>query len=400
MGLHLPGAAFVQPYTELRDALTAAAAQRAVQIADGGGEYLPVGHVVDEKAIVNAIVALLATGGSTNHTMHLVAIARAAGIVIDWNDFSELSSVVPLLARIYPNGEADVNHFHAAGGTGFVIRELLDAGVLHEDVKTVLGTGLRAHAAEPFLIEGKLQWRAAPSQSADDGVLRPASNPFSPEGGLRLLTGNLGRSVIKVSAVKPQYRLVEAPAIVFHSQEAFLQDFHDGKLDRDFIAVVTYQGPRANGMPELHSLTPALGVLQDKGRKVALVTDGRMSGASGKVPAAIHVSPEVLAGGPLGRIRSGDMIRLDAEAGKLEALVPQQEWEARGIEPGDLSSNQTGFGRELFAVFRNAVSSAEQGAANFGLPPLEEPADLLINQPGGDNSEKEFSDEDTVVNNR
>jgi phosphogluconate dehydratase len=399
MGLHLPGAAFIPPYTEMRDALTAAAAKRAVQIADGG-EYLPVGHVVDEKAIVNAIVALHATGGSTNHTMHLVAIARAAGIVIDWNDFSELSTVVPLLARVYPNGEADVNHFHAAGGTGFVIRELLDAGLLHEDVKTILGEGLRRHAAEPLLIDGSLQWRDAPAASGDEGVLRPAANPFSPEGGLRLLTGNLGRSVIKVSAVKPQYRVVEAPAIVFHSQDAFLQAFHDGKLDRDFVAVVTYQGPRANGMPELHSLTPSLGVLQDKGRKVALVTDGRMSGASGKVPAAIHVSPEVLAGGPLGRVRTGDIIRLDAEAGTLDALVPQQEWDARGIDAADLSSNHTGFGRELFAVFRLHVSSAEEGAANFGLPPLEEPSDLLINQPGGNNSEKEFSDEDTVVNNR
>lgn len=397
MGLHLPGAAFITPGTPLRDALTAAAAQRAVQITDQSGEYLPVGHVVDEKAIVNAIVALLTTGGSTNHTMHLVAIARAAGIVIDWNDFSELSSVVPLLARIYPNGEADVNHFHAAGGTGFVIRELLDAGLLHEDVKTILGQGLRKHAAEPLLIDGKLTWRDAPATSGDENVVRPASAPFSADGGLRLMSGNLGRSVIKVSAVKPQYRVVQAPAIVFDSQEQFLHDFNDGKLDRDFVAVVRFQGPRANGMPELHSLTPALGVLQDAGRHVALVTDGRMSGASGKVPAAIHVSPEVLAGGPLGKVRTGDMILLDAEQGVLQALVPEDEWKARIREAADLASNEVGHGRELFAMFRNAVTTAEEGAATFGLPPRIRQVDPEINQPGGEKESKEFSDEDTLI---
>jgi len=329
-----------------------------------------------------------------------VAIARAAGIVIDWNDFSELSAVVPLLARIYPNGEADVNHFHAAGGTGFVIRELLDAGLLHEDVKTVLGQGLRKHAAEPLLIEDKLVWREAPAASGDDSVLRPASAPFSADGGLRLMSGNLGRSVIKVSAVKQQYRIVKAPAIVFDSQEQFLHDFHDGKLDRDFVAVVRFQGPRANGMPELHSLTPALGVLQDAGRHVALVTDGRMSGASGKVPAAIHVWPEALAGGALGRVRTGDMIVLDAEQGLLQALVPDEEWNARVVDEPDLASNEVGFGRELFAMFRDSVSSAEEGAATFSLPPQIRQVDPEINQPGGEKEAKEFSDEDTLIRHK
>ncbi|HJV74111.1 MAG TPA: phosphogluconate dehydratase, partial [Noviherbaspirillum sp.] len=369
MGLHLPGAAFITPNTPLRDALTAAAAQRAVQISALGQNYIPVGHVVDEKAIVNAIVALLATGGSTNHTLHLVAIAKAAGIVIDWNDFDALSAVVPLLTRIYPNGDADVNHFQAAGGTGFVIRELLDAGLLHEDVITVLGQGLRAHCVEPFLDGQSVVWRETPQESGDRDVLRPVSEPFSPDGGLRLLSGNLGRSVIKVSAVKPQHRVIEAPAIVFNSQEDFMHAYKEGRLDRDFVAVVRYQGPRANGMPELHALTPALGSLQDAGRRVALVTDGRMSGASGKVPAAIHVSPEVLSGGPLGRVRSGDLIRLDADKGVLQVLVADAEWAARDNEPADLSANQVGMGRELFAMFRKSISAAEEGAATFGLPP-------------------------------
>jgi phosphogluconate dehydratase len=395
MGLHLPGAAFITPNTPLRDALTAAAARRAVEISAQGNAYMPVGHVVDEKCIVNAIVALLATGGSTNHTLHLVAIAKAAGIVIDWDDFSRLSAVAPLVARIYPNGDADVNHFHAAGGAGFVIRELLDAGFLHEDVNTVLGHGLRAHCAEPFLENQSVVWRPVPLQSADENVVRSAASPFSADGGLRLLTGNLGRAVIKVSAVKPQYRIVEAPAIVFNSQEEFLHAYKAGELDRDFVAVVRFQGPRANGMPELHALTPALGSLQDAGRHVALVTDGRMSGASGKVPAAIHVSPEVLAGGALGRVRTGDLIRLDAEAGVLQALVAEAEWAKRTVEPADLSSNQVGMGRELFALFRNAVSTAEEGAATFGLPPLVEPASAEINLPNA--KSEPFSDEDTEV---
>ena len=370
MGLHLPGAAFITPNTPLRDALTAAAARRAVAISQHTDAFTPIGHVVDEKSIVNAVIALLATGGSTNHTLHLVAIAKAAGIVIDWTDFDELSAVIPLLTRIYPNGEADVNHFHAAGGTPFVIRELLDAGLLHDDVTTILGKGLYAHTVEPKLDDNTITWHDAPKESGNDKVLATAAKPFSPDGGLRLLTGNLGRSVIKVSAVKPEHRIVHAPAIVFNSQDAFLKAYKAGELDRDFVAVLRLQGPRANGMPELHSLTPALANLQDAGRHVALVTDGRMSGASGKVPAAIHVSPEVLVGGPLGRVRTGDMIRLDADAGVLQALVPDAEWQARGMEPVDLGANQFGMGRELFAIFRAGVTEAEQGATSFGLPPV------------------------------
>ncbi|MFC7514412.1 phosphogluconate dehydratase [Herbaspirillum sp. GCM10030257] len=396
MGLHMPATAFVTPDTELRDALTAAAARRAVEISQQGKTYIPVGRIVDEKAIVNAIVALLATGGSTNHTLHLVAMARAAGIVIDWNDFHELSGAVPLLSRIYPNGEADVNHFHAAGGTGFVIRELLDAGRLHEDVTTVMGQGLRAHCAEPFLDGQQVVWKAPPVESGDAKVLRTAKDPFSVDGGLRLLQGNLGRAVIKVSAVKPEHRVVEAPAIVFNSQEDFMDAYKAGKLDRDFVAVVRFQGPRANGMPELHAMTPALSNLQDAGRRVALVTDGRMSGASGKVPAAIHVSPEVLADGPLGRVRDGDMIRVDAEAGTLQALVADAEWNVRGTPSVDLTSSHVGMGRELFAMFRGSVSTAEEGAATFGLPP---PLNMPQEQ---DNSlavpeQQSFSDEDSLI---
>jgi len=395
MGLHLPGSAFITPNTPLRDALTASAAQRAVAISGQGNAFTPVGQVVDEKTIVNGIIALLTTGGSTNHTIHMIAIARAAGIVIDWDDFHKLSSVIPLLTRIYPNGEADVNHFHAAGGTGFVIRELLDAGLLHEDVTTVMGKGLRAHCTEPFLDGDKVVWKPVPAVTGDDKVLRPATEPFAPDGGLRLLTGNLGRAVIKISAVKPQYHLVEAPAIVFTSQEEFMHAYQEGKLERDFVAVVRFQGPKANGMPELHALTPALGNLQDAGFHVALVTDGRMSGASGKVPAAIHVSPEVLAGGPLGRVRNGDMIRLDAEAGTLQALVVEAEWERRPLAHADRSSNVIGMGRELFAMFRSSVSIAEEGAASFGLPHLSTPSSPEINQPN--DAAEPFSDEDTHV---
>ena len=370
LGLHLPGSAFITPNTPLRDALTAEAARQALKITDRGDQYLPVGHVVSEKSIVNAIVTLLATGGSTNHTLHLVAIAKAAGIVIDWNDFDALSAVVPLVTRIYPNGDADVNHFHAAGGTGFVIRELLDAGLMHEDVKTILGDSLRAHCAEPFLEGEAVVFKPAPAVSGDDSVLRTATVPFSADGGLRLLTGNLGRSVIKISAVKKEHWVVQAPAVVFHSQEAFMKAFRAGELDRDFVAVLSHQGPRANGKPELHALTPALGILQDAGRHVALVTDGRMSGASGKVPAAIHVTPEVLAGGPLGLVRDGDMIRMDAEQGILEALVPAEEWAQRQPLAIDLTANHVGMGRELFAMFRTTVSAAEEGATSFGLPPV------------------------------
>lgn len=368
MGLHLPGAAFITPNTPMRDALTFAAAQHAVSISASSNNYIPVSRVVDEKAIVNAIVGLLTTGGSTNHTMHLVAIAKAAGIVIDWDDFNQLSSVSPLLVRIYPNGDGDINHFHAAGSTGFVIRELLDGGFLHDDVTTILGKGLRAHCAEPFLENGKAVWRPAPAESGDQSVLRGVANPFSVDGGVRLVAGNLGRAVIKVSAVTPEHRIVEAPAVVFNSQEAFMRAYKADQLNRDCVAVVRFQGPRANGMPELHALTPALANLQDAGYKVALVTDGRMSGASGKVPAAIHVSPEVLHGGPLGLVLDGDIIRLDGEAGTLDALVPAEVWAARQVAQTNLAANQVGMGRELFSIFRNAVSAAEEGATTFPLP--------------------------------
>jgi phosphogluconate dehydratase len=397
MGLHLPGAAFITPGTPLRDALTAAAAQRAVTIAAAGISYIPVGHVVDEKNIVNAIVALLATGGSTNHTLHLVAIAKAAGIVIDWDDFNELSSAVPMLTRIYPNGEADVNHFHAAGGTGFLIRELLDAGLLHEDVTTILGKGLRAHCFEPFLDGDNVVWKGAPDVSADENVLRPFDNPFAHDGGLILVKGNLGRAVMKVSAVKVEHRSVEAPAMVFNSQEAFMHAYKAGELNRDFVAVLRFQGPRANGMPELHALVPALANLQDAGRRVALVTDGRMSGASGKVPAAIHVSPEILAGGPLGLVRDGDIIRLDAASGQLDALVPLDIWAARVQTQADLSASQIGMGRELFAMFRASISAAEEGATTFALPsPL--PAIVPLHDIASMREAEPFSsDEDNLI---
>ncbi|MCP5241572.1 MAG: phosphogluconate dehydratase [Zoogloeaceae bacterium] len=366
MGLHLPGAAFVNPGTPLRDALTAASAERIAKITRLGDEYIPLARVIDERAIVNGIVGLLATGGSTNHTIHLVAIAAAAGIHIDWTDFDELSAEVPLLTRIYPNGSADVNHFHAAGGMGFLIRELLDAGLLHDDVTTVMGKGLRAHTREPWLDGEVAAWKDAPAESLDQEVLRRADNPFSADGGLRLLAGNVGRAVIKVSAVKPEHRVIEAPAIIFDSQEALGEAFKRDELKRDFIAVIRFQGPRANGMPELHRLTPILGVLQDAGHKVALVTDGRMSGASGKVPAAIHVTPEVANGGPLGKVRDGDLVRLDAEAGTLEVLVPAAEWDKREVATRDLAANQHGCGRELFVNFRANAIGAEQGGSTFG----------------------------------
>ncbi len=369
MGLHLPGSAFVNPNTPLRDALTEAAARQVLEITALGDRYTPLGRVVDERAIVNGIVGLLATGGSTNHTLHLVAMAHAAGVIINWDDFSELSPVVPLLAKIYPNGKADVNHFHAAGGMGFLIGELLDAGLLHADVLTVAGAGgLARYRDEPYLDGGRLAWRPAPKHSHDTAVLRSMSEPFSPDGGLKVLAGNLGRAVIKASAVKPEHRIVEAPAIVFNNQEDVMAAFKRGELKRDFVGVVRYQGPRANGMPELHKLTPLLGVLQDEGYKVALVTDGRMSGASGKVPAAIHVTPECLAGGPLGKIRTGDVIRLDAVAGVLQALVSDEELRRRVADPVDLDEYQFGLGRELFEVFRANAAGAEQGAVTYVLP--------------------------------
>ncbi|MGO4477336.1 phosphogluconate dehydratase [Massilia sp. 2TAF26] len=391
MGLHLPGAAFITPGTPLRDALTRAAAQRAVKISQQGGEYMPIGHIVDEKSIVNAIAALHATGGSTNHTMHLIAIARAAGIVVDWNDFDELSKVVPLLARVYPNGDADVNHFQAAGGPTFVMRELLDAGLAHDDVNTILGRGLRAHCKEPFLDGDQVVWKDLPEQSGDEAVLRKHTNPFSPDGGLILVQGNLGRAVMKVSAVKKEHHIVEAPAKTFDSQEDFMHAYKAGHLNTDFVAVIRFQGPRANGMPELHALTPALSNLQDAGYHVAMVTDGRMSGASGKVPAAIHVSPEILAGGPLGLVRDGDIIRVDATAGTLEALVPADVWASRKMATADLSRSHIGMGRELFEVFRKSVTAAEEGAAHFPLPslidttvPLHEGTDSGEIMPGSD----------------
>ena len=367
MGLHMPGTAFINPNTPLRDALTVAATERACAITALGGEYTPIGHTVDEKAIVNAMVGLAATGGSTNHAIHLVAIARAAGILIDWDDLDELSRATPLLARVYPNGGADVNHFHAAGGLGFVIRELLDAGLLHPDIRCVHGGDLRAQAAEPWLDELKLKWREPPTRSLDSDVLRGVADPFDQEGGLHCLKGNLGRAVVKISAVAPAHRQISAPARVFDSQDALLVAFKAGTLTGDFVAVIRGQGPRANGMPELHKLTPTLAVMQDRGQKVALLTDGRMSGASGKVLAAIHVSPEALCGGAIGKVREGDLIHIDADSGSMNAVVDPSEWAARESAPLDLSGNQFGLGRELFAHMRAVATVAEQGgSALFG----------------------------------
>ena len=364
MGLHLPGSAFVAPNTPLRDALTSAAAKRAARITALGDEYLPLANTFDERAIVNAIVGLLATGGSTNHTLHLVAMARAGGMQINWDDFNDLSEIVPLLARIYPNGGADVNHFHAAGGIGFLIRELIRSGLLHQDTITVMGQGLEAYTHEPWLSPEGLQWRPAPEQSGDREVLRPITDPFGADGGLKLLRGNLGRAVIKTSAVQPQHRVVEAPARVFNDQEDVIKAFKAGELSRDCVVVVRYQGPRANGMPELHQLTPTLTSLQSKGFKVALITDGRMSGASGAVPAAIHVTPECLAGGPLEKIQDGDIIHLDSYTGVLEARVPDEVLRSRVVPPPNLNHNSYGVGRELFATFRAAAGDAEAGAAS------------------------------------
>ena len=365
MGLQLPGASFVNPNTPLRDALTAAATARAAAITAQGENETPLVDILDEKAIVNGLVGLLASGGSTNHALHLVAIARAAGIIIDWDDFSALSGVVPLLCRIYPNGSADVNHFHAAGGIACLVGQLLNAGLLHRDVKTVAGPGLDLYTREPFLEDESVAWRPGPSVSADKSVLTGCHQPFSPNGGLILLQGNLGRAIMKIAAVKPAHQVVRAPALVFDSQAAFLQAFEEGRLERDLVAVIRFQGPRANGMPELHKLSPSLGVLQDKGFRVALVTDGRMSGASGKVPAAIHVTPESVGGGPLAKLRDGDMVLVDGVKGFLQAEVPEKEWQQRQPDQADLSDNGYGMGRELFAPFRSAVSPAEEGASVF-----------------------------------
>jgi len=359
MGLHLPGSAFVNPGTPLREALVAAAPKRAVQISQGGNDYTPMGEVVGVRSMVNAVAGLMATGGSTNHTLHLVAMARAAGILLTWEDLDDLSRVTPLIARVYPNGSEDVNAFHAAGGMAFVVRQLLDAGLAHDDVATVAGHGLRRYQTEPFLNDGELVWREGTATSLSTDILRPVDDPFQAEGGLKLLTGNLGRAVIKTSAVKPEHRVVEAPARVFDDQEQLLAAFKRGELDRDFIAVLRFQGPKANGMPELHSLTPTLSVLMDRGRKVALVTDGRMSGASGKVPAAIHVTPEAAAGGPLAYVRDGDLIRLDAETGRLEIKV--EGLMAR--DPARAPKAASGYGRELFGWMREGTSDADAGAS-------------------------------------
>jgi len=361
MGLHMPGAAFINPGTKLRSEITRAAVHRVAAIGWDSEDYRPLGLCVDEKAIVNAIVGLLATGGSTNHAIHLPAIARAAGIIIDWTDFSELSSAVPLLARVYPNGSGDVNHFHAAGGMAWVISQLLDAGLLHRDIMTVARADLTGYGMEPVLENDALVWKDAPSEPRDDAMLRPVSDPFQPDGGMRLLEGNLGRCIMKISAVEQDRWTIEAPTRVFSTQEDVLRAFKAGELDRDVIVVVRFQGPRANGMPELHKLTPALGVLQDRGFRVALLTDGRMSGASGKVPAAIHLTPEALGGGPIGKLRDGDMVRVCAASGVVSALVDEAEWSGRA--DADPLPPPYDTGRELFALFRHHSDKAEEGAS-------------------------------------
>ncbi|MBD3641936.1 MAG: phosphogluconate dehydratase [Marinobacter sp.] len=365
MGLHMPGAAFVNPGTPLRDALTRAATEQVIRLSKPHGGELGLGDMVDEKSIVNALVALLVTGGSTNHTIHWIAIARAAGIIIDWNDYAELSSVVPSMTRIYPNGQEDVNAFQEAGGTPYLIRELLDSGYLHNDVQTVVGHGLERYAQMPELDGDQLVWKPAVEQSQWPEVLSSATEPFAPNGGLKVLDGNLGRGVIKVSAVAPEHHRIEAPAVVFNDQNELKAAFEAGDLDRDCIVVVRFQGPKANGMPELHKLTPYLGVLQDRGYKVGLVTDGRMSGASGKVPAAIHVYPEALDGGALARVRDGDVICLDAGNGSLSVQVDEQEFDTRESAKADLSAYHHGYGRELFGWLRRSASTPEEGASFF-----------------------------------
>lgn len=363
MGLHLPGSSFVTPNTDLRDALTREGARQALALSALGENYTPVCDILDERAFVNGIVGLNATGGSTNLLIHLVAMARAGGIILDWHDFSDLSEITPLLARVYPNGLADVNHFHAAGGLGYMIGALLDADLLHPDTMTVAGQGLARYTQEPKLIDKKLLWQDGPTDSLNPAILRPASDPFQPTGGLKRLSGSLGTAVIKVSAVAPEYHVIEAPARVFHSQDAVKAAFRAGEFTGDVVVVVRFQGPKANGMPELHSLTPLLGILQGRGHKVALVTDGRMSGASGKVPAAIHVCPEALDGGAIARLQDGDILRLDATAGTLDVLTPNVA--DRPAAAADLSANETGCGRDLFATFRRAVGSADTGATIF-----------------------------------
>ncbi|OCP04900.1 MULTISPECIES: phosphogluconate dehydratase [unclassified Ensifer] len=364
MGFHLPGASFINPGTPLRDALTKEAAKRALAITAMGNEFTPAGEMIDERSIVNGVVGLHATGGSTNHTMHLVAMARAAGIVLTWQDISELSDIVPLLARVYPNGLADVNHFHAAGGMGFLISQLLRGGLLHDDVRTVVGQGLDAYKIDVRLgADGSVERVPTPKESADPKVLATIDQPFQHTGGLKMLTGNLGKAVIKISAVKPDRHVIEAPAKIFHDQAELNSAFKAGKLEGDFVAVVRFQGPKANGMPELHKLTTVLGILQDRGQRVAILTDGRMSGASGKVPAAIHVTPEAKDGGPIARIQEGDIVRIDAVAGTIEVLVEDIALKTRVPAHADLSDNDFGMGRELFAPFRAIAGAADHGAS-------------------------------------
>jgi len=361
MGLHLPGASFVNPGTPLREALTLAAVERAAAITALSNDFRPAGEILDERAYVNGIVGLMATGGSTNLVLHLPAMARASGVILDLQDFADLSEAVPLMAKVYPNGLADVNHFHAAGGLQFLIGQLLDVGLLHPDAKTVAGDGPAAYRQEPVLTDGRIGWRDGAKSTLNDRILRPASEPFAASGGLKQLTGNLGRAVIKVSAVAPEHHVIEAPVRIFHSQDAVKLVFKAGGFTTDTIVVVRFQGPRANGMPELHSLTPTLSILQERGLRVALVTDGRMSGASGKVPAAIHVTPEAAVGGPLARLRDGDILRLDAVAGTLGVLAT--DFNDRAPVTPDLSGNEYGIGRELFAAFRRNVGPADTGAA-------------------------------------
>jgi phosphogluconate dehydratase len=366
MGLHLPGSSFVNPYTPLRDELTKAAAKQVLKFTALGNDYRPIAHMVSEKAIINAVIGLLATGGSTNHTMHLIAIARASGINLNWDDFDRLSKAVPLIAKIYPNGPADVNHFHAAGGMGVLIAELLKNGLLHEDILTVADKcGMNNYTQEPKLIDDKLVWQSVSSESLDKEVLSTVQQPFATGGGLHVMQGNLGRGISKLSAVSADHQIVEAPAVVFDDQEDFLAAFKRGELEKDFVAVIRFQGPRSNGMPELHKLTPPLGVLQDRGFKVALVTDGRMSGASGKVPSVIHLCPECEVGGPLAKVRNGDIVALNLQTGDCNVLVDEAEFNARVPWPNSAKNHHYGMGREMFGGFRLGASSAETGASNL-----------------------------------
>ena len=363
MGLHLPGSSFVNPGTDLREKLTEAAAIQATRITDLGTDYTPIGHIVDEKAVVNGIVALLATGGSTNHTMHLVAMARAAGIIVNWDDFDALSSVTPLLTKIYPNGQADINHFQAAGGMALLIHELLRGGFLHNDVKTICGEGLDKYTKEPVVRDGELVWVDGPTKSLDEGVVSSIEQPFKPDGGLCVLNGNLGRAVIKTSSLREGKTVVKAPAVVFESQHDLDGAFKAGELNKDCVVVVRYQGPRAVGMPELHKLTPPLGVLQDKGYHVALVTDGRMSGASGKVPAAIHLYPEALDGGLIAKVQDGDIVEVNADENRVQLHVSDEELAARTYTPKDLTEEREAMGRELFNGLRQMLTTPEEGAS-------------------------------------